>query len=429
MIISIKTSTRKLLGHTVFRSGVVMMVGSVVGNIAAYLYHVFVGRILGPEQYGTFGALLSIFYILNVPSGVIQTIFTKFFSILSARNSPGEAKQLSIYAYLGLGTVVLIGFVVLLPFLGSISTFLRIRDNTYILYLYLAFAVYFLSMINMSALQGFQKFGAVSFFTNLGASLRLVIGIVGAMFGLAATLIANIISTIVGFALLFIPMGFILKKKSIPVQLSKRDAARYSVSTMLAMLGMTAIYSLDVVLVKHFFPPVLAGIYVSLSTLGKVVFFLTATINAVLFPVVAGYKESQKSYTKMVMLVALIIAGLSLSMTAMYFLFPKFSVHLLYGSTYDQAIPLVGIFGLFISCFSLANYFVLILLAIGHTRIWLLTIGASISQIILIFLRHNSLREVIVNNLTVSFLLVLCIIVYYIYVHNDIRKLKKTYEK
>ena len=67
------------IAHPLAKGSFIILVGSMVANVGAYAYHVLVGRLLGPVIYGEFSALLSLFYIINIGSGVVQTILAKFF--------------------------------------------------------------------------------------------------------------------------------------------------------------------------------------------------------------------------------------------------------------------------------------------------------------------------------------------------------------
>jgi len=80
--------------HPFVKGSAIMFGGTMIANVLAYLYHLVVGRILGPVGYGELAALISIFYILNSPSIVVQNILVKFFSQLKAKRDYGQAKRL-----------------------------------------------------------------------------------------------------------------------------------------------------------------------------------------------------------------------------------------------------------------------------------------------------------------------------------------------
>ena len=74
------------LMHPLAKGSLIILVGSMLANVGAYAYHVLVGRLLGPVIYGEFSALLSLFYIINIGSGVVQTILAKFFHSFEREN-------------------------------------------------------------------------------------------------------------------------------------------------------------------------------------------------------------------------------------------------------------------------------------------------------------------------------------------------------
>src|SRR5581483_6186188 len=61
----------------------------------------------------------------------------------------------------------------------------------------------------------------------------------------------------------------------------------YSVKFFFATLGITLLTSVDILFVKHFFSPQLAGQYAALSVMGRAIFYLTSPIYFVFFPLIA----------------------------------------------------------------------------------------------------------------------------------------------
>src|SRR3990167_3803471 len=90
----IKTFVFSITSHHLFKNSALVFAGSTAANLSGWLYHLFVGRILGPEKYAELSALFALFYILNVLTGVIQVTLVKFFSILKARGDYGQANAL-----------------------------------------------------------------------------------------------------------------------------------------------------------------------------------------------------------------------------------------------------------------------------------------------------------------------------------------------
>ncbi len=393
-------------------SGIVFA-GTMVGNVIAYLYHLFIGRILGPAAYGELAALLSFLYILNAPTTVLQTILTKFFSVLKARNSFGQAKYLWFTVTKKVLLYEIIGMVIVLPTLPYLASFLHLNSWKYLLFIYLIFATTILSIINTSTLQGFQKFVATSVIPNIGGFLRLVFGILAAPFGVGSVLLSNIASNILGYFTYGPVLMPLLKTKGERIAATELRVKEFSVPALVATLSITAIFSQDVLLVKHFFPSYDAGIYAALSVLGKIIFFASYSVGVVFYPVVSERTEKGIRSGRVVGLGLLAVACISAGITALFFAFPSFIVHSLYGASYSDAAALLGRFGVFLSLFSLSYLLIQLCLGENKTRVWIYTLVAASLQAVVIFAFHTSLLQILSVNMTIAGLLFLSLLLYY----------------
>lgn len=401
--------------HPFVKGSAIMFGGTMITNVLAYVYHLVVGRMLGPVGYGELAALLSIFYILNSPSIVIQNILVKFFSQLKAKGDFGQAKRLFVrITRLVLITEVIL-LVIIVPFVSRIASFLKISEQLYLLWLYLMFASFLVSIVNISVLQAFQLFSAIAVIGPLGAALRLVFGAVGALFGVGWTLISGVVAGFAGYAATFFPLKQLLSHKERTITLSPAGALYYSIPTFVAVFAITALYSQDVVLVKHFFGAEEAGIYSSLSVLGKIIFFASSAFGAVAFPMLAELKELGKPYGKIIIVSLAGVAAISLGITLFYFLFPSLTVTVLFGPAFGAAGRLLAPFGLFISFFTLSYLFTNMYLALGKTEVWIFTALAAVGQAAAITINHSSLSAVIWNNTLVAFGLFIALLLYYPY--------------
>lgn len=415
MIKKISSIVARYAAHPVVKGSAIMFGGTMLTNVLAYLYHLVVGRILGPVGYGELAALLSIFYILNAPATVLQNILVKFFSRFKAKNDYGQAKQLLFGISRSVFLVEIGFFVLLVPFIPAASAFLRIDDRLNLIWLYLMFASFVFSIVNVSALQAFQLFFPLSVVVSLGGLLRLIFGAVGALFGVGWTLFSNVLASIIAYVATFLPLRGLLAHKARPITISPSSALYYSIPVFISILSITALFSQDVVLVKHFFSAREAGLYSSLSVLGKIIFFASASLAYVAFPVLAERKELGKPYGKIVFMSLVLVAGMSFGVTLFYFLFPSFVVNLLFGKAFEGASGLLGQFGLFISFYTLSNLFTSMYLALGKTGVWVLTALAAVIQAVVITISHGSLSIVIVNNALVAAGLFIALLLYYPY--------------
>lgn len=406
---------KKILTHPLFKGSAIVFGGAMINNILAYAYHLVVGRILGPAQYGELAALISIFYILNAPSNVLQSVLVKFFSTLKAKNDMRQAKRLYVVVLKYSALMIGIVFIILIPCIPFIAGFLKVTTHAYIIWLYMIFALFVFGVINTSVFQAFQLFGKMTLIANIGSVARLIGGAVGAFFGVGWTLVASVASGLFTYGISLLPLKFLLTRKSKPLQLSTKDALIYSIPTLIAITAITAIYSQDVILVKHFFSPRAAGLYSSLSVLGKIIFFASSAICTVTFPILAERNALNRQYGKIVAVSLLGVGGISFGLTGIYYLFPDLVIHMLFGEAFGAASPLLAGFGLFISFFSLSYLLTMMYLALGKTRVWIIVAAAAILQIVLISMQHSTLVEVIGSNIAVSVGLFASLLLYYPY--------------
>ena len=65
---------------SLLKNSTIIIIGIIISNILAYIFHIYVGRVLGPADYGVFGALMALFMIIALPTGAISFAVTKFIS-------------------------------------------------------------------------------------------------------------------------------------------------------------------------------------------------------------------------------------------------------------------------------------------------------------------------------------------------------------
>lgn len=405
---------RKLINHPLLKHSAVVFAGSMGANVAGWLYHLFVGRILGTEGYGELAALLSLFYILNVPSSIIQTILVKFFSVLKAKDEQGQARFMIRVATIKILLLEGIGMVFILFFSQAVATFLHIQSSWYIIWLYFIFATFMVGIVNGSAIQGYQLFTASSVLVTLGMTLRLVFGAVFAHFGVGWTLVSNIISNSISFVFSFIPLRFFRRIQEKPLTINRKEVLDFSVPAFITMLGVTLLFSQDVLLVKHYFTGHEAGIYASLSVLGKVLFYATGAVSFVLFPVLSERKASGKGHSRLVYPALFIIGIVCVVLTTLYYTVPQL-ILLVFGKAFYGAAPYLGPFAVFMTFFSLSSILIQTLLALDKIKVWIVTATCTLLQTLLLVLFHGTIVQVIEVNIAVSVTLFSSLLLYYAY--------------
>lgn len=418
-IAKMKRFLQNIIKNRLAIDSAIVFAGTMGANIGSYLYHLLIGRMLGTVKYGEISSLFSLLYIFSVPILVAQTILIKYVSAIKAKGSPGQSKTLFLKSskMLWILSICLVPFVLLLSPL--INNFLHLTDKNSFLLLYIVIAFTLLAIPATSLTQGYQRFIWFGLFSAAVVMVKLVVSIPLAPWGVTGMLCAAIFSAVFIYILYFYPIRDILKVQALPSKINKKDAISYSLPTLMALLGITSMYSTDIILVRHYFTSVEAGLYAALAILGKIIFFASSAIAQVAFPVLSEQTELKNISFRLIRTAILAVVGISVILVGMYFLFPTLIVQLLFGNEYEGAGLYLGSFGVFLALFSIGNVISVICLAIGKVKIYIIPLVLAGAQILLITLYHDSLWSVLYINILLSAVFALFSYYYLFYWKNE----------
>lgn len=411
----VKELTRKLVKDPLARNSAIVLAGSMGANVLSYLYHLVMGRLLGPSGYGELSSLLSLLYIFTVPLLVAQTVLVKFVSGFKAAGQIGRAKSLFWQATKLFLIVSALGVQVILLAGPYISSFLHLSGSSLFTLVYALLVVSLLTIATSSMLTGYQKFVWVSVMAVTAVLVKLLLSIPLVAWGVWGVMVAAAAASVVVYALYFIPLRFLLSVRGEPTDVRRRDMFGFAVPTLLTQLGITSLYSTDIILVRHFFSARDAGLYAALAILGKIIFYASSAVPTVLFPVAAERSATGAKTRRLVLSAVAAVGVVSLGLTFVYFLMPGLIIRLLFGTAYTGGESLLGPFAVFLALFSVGNIFATANLAIGKTGIWAIPIIAGAAQIIGIWVFHATITQVIFLNIIVSALFAVGAAAYYLY--------------
>lgn len=391
----ISSIKRKLFSDELASSSAVMFIASTLAGALSYLYQVYMGRALGPEDYGVFGALFAIFYMIGVISQTLGTTATSFVSRFT-----GEGKHIGFFLSGSMKRMGLIGLaasMIFIAYSNSLVSILKLPDIAPVLVLTPILFLTWVSPISSGALRGVKRFKALGLMNVSNALFKLIfgvllvalgLGVTGALWGVVAgMLIALIIS------LVFLKPYFQPNNPHDP-EFHYSSFYSYSLPVMLAMLAFSVPANLDVILAKSFFSATDAGLYTSASVLGKIIFFFTAGIYAVMFPMIAE-KHARGEDTTTILKKSLLYTGvLGGSVALAYLLFPQLVV-MVFGAGYGAALPLVAPYGFAMLFFSLTVVVMNYHLALRNMVYVFLFAGFTFIEIILFMLFNSSVMEMV----------------------------------
>jgi O-antigen/teichoic acid export membrane protein len=382
-----------------------MFAATSLASALNYLVHFASSRMLGPVEYGVFASLTSFYTLISTPLVIFTLVTAYYLAQFHARGEDYRSRSLLIditkwASFIGviLGTVIALGS----PFL---ATFLQIPSPTPILVVAGVVFVGALMTIATGALQGLQKFFALGTNGIIGSALRLAftIGLIALGLGASGALAAQIIAGLVTFVIAVALLSPLLRRPSSMLRsdhgLTVREVFAYAGWVMIGTSCLAALTNMDVMIVKHYFPPAVAGQYAAASVLAKIILFFPGAITAVLFPKAVERVTLQQDPSRIARQAAAAVGGLCGVLVIGYFLVPGFLVRLLFGPGYTVAIPLIGPFGATMALYALVTLQMTYYLAIHRTRYIALLVVSTISLGTALILFHNSLLEVIIIQL------------------------------
>ncbi|MDP3974391.1 MAG: oligosaccharide flippase family protein [bacterium] len=410
-----KKRIQDMIAHPLFSGSAIMIIGSNSINVINYLYHLIIGRMLGPIGYGELASLISIIGLLGTLPGSVALVITK--QISSTKNEQEANNLVKWFKKKILLMSVIFSFIVLI-FSPLLTSFLNIRNVSYLILIAVSLLFTLQSLLNRAILQGLLKFKEtiISILIENSSKLILSIALVYLGFQVGGIMLALVISGALGLyiTVIYLKIGSGSQNEA-NFSPDTKSMLSFAIPVALQSLSITSLYSSDVILVKHFFPAQEAGIYAALSTLGKIIFFGAGPITTVMFPLVSQKKARGENYKKIFIYSFFATSLLAVSVLMVYWLFPFFAINILYGASYLGAANLLIWFGLFISLFTLSSLIINYGLSLGRSSIVILPIIAALAQIILIWLFHENLFTVIMISNLVTALLLIALIIYSIY--------------
>jgi O-antigen/teichoic acid export membrane protein len=384
---------RRVLSVRLLRHNLTFLTGSLVVGLFGYVYQFLSGRLLGPRDYGIVAATFAMYTLSSVALLFVLTITMRYSAALATRADVRRLRFLfRRFTLLGLaaGTVIAVAYVALLPLLTS---FLRVPTSA-LLTLLPAIALTFVVGVNRGTIQGKAAFGALSVVLLVESLARaaLVVVLVGIGLGATGALGAVAVASVIGYgAGLFVLRDLLVGGETERVEF--QEVLHFALPTVAAVAGITFLYNADIILVKHFLSDQ-AGVYGSVATLGRIVYFATFSITGVMFPSVSAQAARGESTTRTLELSVLAMTAVAAVLVVGFIFLPSLAL-LPFGPRFTPAAPYLPVFGAAMALLSLANLLVNYLLAVGDRWFALVLALAALLEVGSVWAFHGTLWQVI----------------------------------
>jgi O-antigen/teichoic acid export membrane protein len=377
-----------------------------------FIYNIAIARLLGAAQFGHATAIYTLLMLLSSVTLAFQIVCSKFV----AKNTDIAAK-VSVYQKLhrrSWQVSIVIG-VVIVAASSVVTSYLNLPERIYVVLLGLGTAIYIPLGVRRGLMQGVYNFRRLA----ENYVLEVVVKLVGALlllhYGLGVT---GVIAAVVASMAVAYVAGIPGAAFRIPARVGLPPSFDEGMQATVFFVGQVTINNLDIILVKHFFPAGMAGIYAAVALVGRVVYMLSWSIVSSMFPVSAG--SSQERSGRAVMSTALLLVVLVASLFTMgIWLAPNSLWTMILGSGFNTQSQgsFSSLLVLYAALTGIYSFSVVIMSYEISRRIgnasWL-QLGFSGAIALGIYLFHSTLHDVIAVQLALMVLLLVAVSVPFI---------------
>lgn len=401
------------------KGSLVFFAGSMVVNVIAFAYHFILARLLSPSDYGILAALFGLIYLTSIPLNAADILVTKLISSFEEDKMISHTKSLLLLLARKIGPLYGILFPILILLSWPVQNFLKLPSVWAVVSIWVFVYLFIITAILRPVMKALLRFNDLILSQMTEAVLRLLLSvglilIFGSWYGWG--ILGLIFTALISLAFAIFQVRDVLSSSSIRFDHHKLNIRSLGLGSLLLSISYTLMYSVDVLLVKHFFSDYWTGIYAVLVTAGKVIFFAQTPISTATLPIVARKaKQPAMARTDLWTLIGLSTL-ISLVTITGYFFGSELLVKIVFSEKYLAAAPMIVWMGMAIFGFSLASIganFLLALNKINAAWISLLGLGA---EIVAISLFHESIMQVVLSLGIVFGILATVLITYSFYV-------------
>ena len=387
---------KRIRQDELIKSGGIFLVGSLLVAILNYLYHIFMGRMLGPEEYGVLGSLFAIVYLVTFAGATFNKVISKFTAQLRGKGREAELKYLIINALHKISIFSSILFIIYLLFIPLIGKFMHLTNYTGLVIVGLIAFLSIISSIIIGALNGMQKFVWQNSLSLITTSLKLGVAILLVYLGFKSS--GALVGIVIGILATLIIGFWPLKNELTSKYTTKIRTSRvyfYAIPVLIASVLPIIAITLDQVLVKHFFTSIEAGLYAAAGNIAKIIWFGSGFLVSAIFPKIVSRKAQGKDTSKLLIKSLIYTAFFVLVGVGILSATPRLIVLGMYGADYLNIVPIVGLFGLALGVFSINQILITYNLAMEKYGFLWIILSGLILQIIGIVLFHSVLSDII----------------------------------
>jgi len=405
------------------RHNLIFFIGSIAVALLNYIYYPIISRLVDVSEFGEIQAVIAVF----MQVGILLTAFgyTVTFAVNNESQKGASAKAIlsleRTTLWISLGLFIL--FCLSSFFLKNSLQFDSILP---LLLVGLLIIINVPSTSRTYVLQGLKRLKEVSLSGIIFATSKLLLSVILLLLGFSVVgvMLAYIIAQLLTFAYLrlktkdvfpgFVKSLGVRSKKIFFVEKQAVKTERMYGLVIVVLLFLSALlYSFDVVAVRFFVSPEQAGLYSGISTIAKIVYFVTVSVSGVLL-VSVKLRDTRKKAHAVLLRSALIILGIGGLAVLVFSLFPSEIVRLFVGNSYVSMAHLLPLVSVLMLVCSFNNLLLCFHIARKNYRALWATGFSALLLVALLTLNHSGGVEDIVDGYLYANVLMLVIFIFQI---------------
>jgi len=363
-------------------------------NGGNYLYNLILGRLLGPEAFADAALMITLLLVLSFVGMTFQLATAKFAVLFE--NVTWSAFQNTIYRY-ALIFGVAIGLLTM-GFATELQELFKTQNSWMFVLFGIGIPIYFFMSVNRGKYQGRQDFNKLSLTYQTEMWSRQLITIALLYTLPLEPVFLVVIGIVASFFFGLIPSkrkDYSFFKTKVLSKIDQKSVSKFMILTACYELTQIIINNSDVLLVKHYFDAMDAGLYASLALIGRAVYFVAWMFVMLLLPAVVQKQKDGEPTAPILFKYVGYISLLSFSIVVICFLFPELIVSLLFGKAYVAMAGLLWQYALATSLFAISNIFAYYFLSLDRYKPVFFSGVVGVSQIVLVAFFHSSLDMVV----------------------------------
>ncbi len=398
------------LRSTILTGSMTLLIGSALVSVINLVYNVVIARSLGAAGFGHAVSVYTLLMLLSAVTLSFQFVCAKFV----AKNVSLSTKA-AVYVTLhrrSWRVGVVVGATLVLAS-QLISRYLNLPSPMLIVLLGVGTAFYIPLGVRRGLLQGMCDFRRLSLNFILEGIVKLGATIAFLVLGLGVRGVVAAVSASVIFAYLGARPP---REVKTAVQAELPESLFEGIQAIVFFVGQVIINNVDILLVKHFFPPAEAGLYAAVAVVGRVVYMSAWSVVSSMFPVSAGAERDQPNRRVVVITPLLMVLLIALLSLLGLWLLPNVVWKGLFGAGFQlgahngyASLPMLYVAATGVYCLSVVLITYEMSRKIGNTGWLQLVFSGAIAAGICLF--HSTLHQVIEVQLALMLMLLACVFV------------------